>query len=323
MTMKELARLAGVSVSTISKAFSKSHEISEAKREHIFKIAREVGCYDKYCKPTFHKKVIGVIAAEFLGDYYSQQLGYLKSEIDKRGGVMIASAYDFDKEAKKEQLAYFTESAKVDGLIILSSMSSNESYSIPIVAIGDSKTTDSIMVSMKSAMIDTVEHLIENGHKNIAFIGEKLTGIKAKGFIEAMEEKGLVVNYDYIKEGRGRFEEAGYNAMNDLLNMENPPTAVVTAYDNIAVGAVKSIYEHGLEIPDDISIIGMDDNRSDTYMKVPLTSITSYLEDLCEIAVDLLFERIENATTGENKKINISRELTKRQSVGKAKEYKK
>lgn len=319
MTMKQLAHLAGVSVSTVSKAFSKSPEIPEARREQIFELAKKTGCYDKYCKPLFTKKVIGVICPEFQSDHFSQQLGYLKKEIEKRGSMMVATAYDFDAGTKEELITYFTENAKVDGLIIIGYDSSEKKYTTPIVVIGDSENSDSILLSTKSAIRDAIDYLSDNGHTNIAFIGEKLSKVKMKNFIEAMENKGLKINDDYIIEGNERFEEAGYTAMNNLLSMKIRPTAIIAAYDNIAIGAMRSIYEHGLKIPEDISIIGMDDNRSSSYTNVPLTSITLYIKDLCEIAVDLLFERIENGDNNKIKKIKVSTDLTKRQTVGKVK----
>lgn len=319
MTMKQLAEIAKVSVSTVSKAFSGSREISEEKRKYIFEIARKSGCYDKYCKPLFKKKVIAVICPEFQSGYYSQHLTYLKKEIGKHTGVMVAASCNFDKHSKKELLSYFTEIAKVDGVIIVGSDVSKMNYSTPIVVIGDSENFDSISLSMKTAIKDVVDCLLEKGHTDIAFIGETLTGGKFKLFEQAMQEKGLKINNDYVIERKERFEEAGYYATNILLEMEKVPTAIVAAYDSIAIGAMKSIYEHGLSIPEDISLVGMDDNREAAYLNVPLTSITSYSEDLCEIAVDLLFDRIENKGRGKIKKIKVSTEFVPRESVGKVK----
>lgn len=132
------------------------------------------------------------------------------------------------------------------------------------------------------------------------------------------DSKGDLVSY--FTESAERFEEAGYDAMNTLLAKEKRPTAVIAAYDSIAIGAMKSIYEHGLSIPDDISLIGMDDESQTAYLNVPLTSTTSYLEDLCEIVVDVLFNRIENGDELAIRKINVSTELVERKSVGKAKQ---
>ena len=105
--------------------------------------------------------------------------------------------------------------------------------------------------------------------------------------------------------------------MNALLSLDTPPTAVIAAYDDIAFGAMKSITEHGLKIPDDISVIGFDDNKLLPYLDIPLSSITAYNEDLCEITVNLLFEKINRPSMPKH--IKISKEFIPRDSVGKAK----
>ena len=315
MTMAQLAALAGVSVSTVSKAFSGSLEISEEKREHIFEIARREGCYDKYCKNPYSRSVIAVICPEFKSRLYSEQLSLLESEIKKRDATMIVSCTDFDHEREDELLTFFSEYSKVDGIIIYG-LHSDKQYSIPIVSLSETQSNcDSVCVSHENAVYEAIKHFKEYGHRDIAFIGEPLTVSKHDTFREAMQKNKLTVNDEYIVEGRGRFEFAGYTAMNKLLELEKPPTAILAAYDDIAIGAMKSIFEHGLKIPEDISIIGMDNIKETPYLSVPLTSITTYNEDLCQIAVDILFERIKGRNLTKN--IKLSRELIKRGSVGK------
>ena len=315
MTMKTLANLAGVSVSTVSKAFSGSKEISEAKREHIFKTARENGCFEKYCKTNFRKPVIAVICPEFQSGYYSQHLSLLEREINKHGGLMVASCSLFDKKKVLESLSYFTECAKVSGAIVYFS-GINKKFGVPIISVGQNDNFDSISISAKKSTYDAIKFFVDNGHKDIAFIGENLTSSRLNDFCNAMVENGVEINGDYIIKTEKRFEIAGYDAMNLLLSLPKPPTAVFAAYDNIALGAMKSIFEHGLKIPDDISVIGIDDNQQSSFFNVPLASITSYNEDLCEIIVNMLFERIENGNTGKPKKVQLSTELVKRNSVG-------
>ena len=319
MTMKKLAELAGVSVSTVSKAFSQKSEIPEKTRQHIFKVAKETGCYGKYCKSPFTKKVIAVICPEFQSGNYSQQLANLRKEIEKRNAVMIAGSNEFDKDSTNELIMYFAENAKVDGIIAIDSIKYKTNCNTPIVVIGESEIYDSIALSIKSAITDAIAYFKENGHKDIAFVGEKLTISKREFFVQTMKDAGMSVNDEYIVESEYRFEKAGYEGMKTLLSKEKRPTAVVAAYDSIALGMMKCIHEYGLKIPDDISVIGMDDNRDAAYLDVPMTSITPYYEDLSEIAVNLLFEKIESKTFTGNKKICVSAELIKRESTGKAK----
>lgn len=325
MNMEELAKKAGVSVSTVSKSFAGSREISEEKKELIFQIARENGCYEKYWKKQhkkrYKKPVIAVIYPEFQSRYYADHLFYIEKEIRQRGGIMLASCTDFDEEYQEEMLSYFTEYAKADGIILYGELLPGK-CEVPIVNIGDSGKFCTICLSNENAISDAIRYLVENGHREIAFIGEKHTAAKKEHFLEAMYKNGLRVRSEYIVETDSRFEVAGYEAMNQLFTLKKLPTAILAAYDNIAIGAIKNIYEHGMKIPEDISIIGMDDIKEGASLTVPLTSITTYNEDWCQVIVDTLFEQMKSCQSSRTKSIRLSAELVKRESVGKASEEK-
>ncbi|MBQ7976236.1 MAG: LacI family DNA-binding transcriptional regulator [Clostridia bacterium] len=319
MTMEELAALAGVSLSAVSKAFSGSNDINENKRQHIFTVAKEAGCYYKYIKKKMYKPVIAIICNEIRGSLTSKFIYLLDKEIKLQGGTTIISCDNFEKDIRNELISYFAEHVGVDGIILFNPLDELAHYNIPIIMIGESDRYYSVDMTWKRAISEAISHFVEYGHKKIAFIGERHTAIKNTFFEDAIKENNLPVNRDYIIHSHMRFEDAGYDAMNTLLSLPDPPTAVLAAYDNIAFGAMKSIREHGLTIPEDISIIGMNDNEESQFMNVPLTTGTAYPEDLCQIVADVIFEKIRNGNFRDNKRIKISTELVKRGSVGKAK----
>lgn len=318
MKMTELAKLAGVSVSTVSKAFSKSSEISEKQREHIFDIAKEYGCYDKYCKDRYSGKVIAVICPEFKSRLYSEQVSFLEEKISQHGAVTVVSSTNFSPQRSAELLDFYTENMKVDGVISISAIDTDKKYSVPVVMLGRNTKFNSVYVSERDALTDAIALFKRNGHSRIAYIGEPHTQNRCEEFKKAMQKNSIEINEDYITIAKSRFESAGYAGMNKLLVLPKRPTAVIAAYDDIAIGAMKSIYEHGLSIPGDISIIGSDDIKESQYLHEGLTSITAYNEDLAEVAVDLLFDLMRNKDSDTLKTINISRELVVRDSVGKA-----
>ena len=318
MTMQELAKLAGVSVSTISKAFSGSREISETLRNRIFELAKENDCYYKYLKMSKYKYVIGVVCPEFQSGYYTQHLDYLEREIKKRGGIMLAAGSNFDRNEHSEIVSYFAGKLKADGIILYHTSDIDIKYDIPVMSLGTSDISDSVELSYEQARTDAINHLADNGHRKIAYIGEQLTKECISEFFGAMKKAGIEIKNDYvITTNDSRFEAAGFEAMNRLLNLPDPPTAVIAAYDYIAFGAIKAITERGLKVPEDISIIGRDDVKECDYMPLPLTTITPYSQDLCEIVVTELFNRIEKKTSGKPKKIKVSAELVKRGTVSK------
>lgn len=318
MTMAKLAAIAGVSVSTVSKAFSGSKEISEKKRDEIFAIAKKEGCFEKFCKTSYAGPVVGVICPEFRSDYYSELLFSLQQEIKKYGALTIVGCTDFENKTKETLLSYFTECIKVDGVIMLCSCESKNKHSIPIVALGENGNIDSVHISDEKAIDEVIKYLQKNGHKDIAFLGENYTTERLKNFRKAMEHNSMPINEDYIITDSNRFEKAGYIGMNKLFSLKNPPTAVLAAYDNIAIGAMKSISQHGKKIPDDISLIGIDNISKTSFLPVALSSITSYNEDLCQIMVRVLFDRIKDPKSKAHKSIKITKEFVKRASVGKS-----
>ena len=313
MNMTQLANLVGVSVSTVSKAFSGSKEIPDTLRLKIFEAAKSQGCYEKYIGRYRQKPLIGVICHEFKGGHYSEHLYYMEEEIKKKNGIMIVSSSDFDANRTQELMEYFENTLKVNGMIVYSN-GQHKQPKIPTISIGGT-----IKVSNEKAIKQAIEYFYENAHRKIAYIGESHTESTKNAFKKAMSELNLEIIPEYIVTVSSRFESAGIEAMDVLFNCEQLPTAIFAAYDHIALGAIKSIQDHGLKIPEDISIIGMNDNETSKYLNIPLTTITSYNEDLCQIIVETLFEQIEGKQV-EKTQINLNTELIKRNSVGKAKE---
>ncbi len=319
MTMEALAREAGVARSTVSKAFSGSREVSEKTRERIFDIARKHGVFDKYIQRKSEKRVIAVIVPEFHSGLYCQWLHWMQKEITSRGGIMLAAADSFDEGKRAELFTYFTECMKADGVILSSPLPLKQPCSSAVLSIGESSMCDSICLSRTKAFSDAIRYLKEHGHTKIAVITESLTKSLAERFCCTMRENGLSLSEAYIAKTPLRFEEGGYNAMSRLIALDDPPTAILAAYDNMALGALKCILDRGYSVPEDFSVIGFDDNVNNPYLNVPLSSITMYNEDLCQIAVGTLFERIEIGNSVPPRKIRVSGSFVPRASVGHAK----
>lgn len=156
---------------------------------------------------------------------------------------------------------------------------------------------DSISINHNVGASLAVGHLIEQGHRKIAYIGEPNTRPREASFLATMREHGLDVPPEYIVNQPERYEQAGYLGMKRLLAMNNLPTAVFAAYDNIAYGAMRAIHEAGLSIPADISLIGIDANTTSKYVWPALASVDSATQDIGELASVLLTKRIEGRHT--------------------------
>lgn len=113
---------------------------------------------------------------------------------------------------------------------------------------------------------------------------------------QILKEKGITPDEDYISISDERFESGGYCAMENLFLKQKLPRAIICAYDHMAIGAIRCIYDHGLSVPDDIAVLGMDDIPEAKFLNPPLASISAQTEEICKIATETIINQIK----GEN-----------------------
>ena len=322
MKIKNLADLAGVSPSTVSKAFSGSHEVSEATRERIFAIAREQGVFEKYDKNRFCKPVIAVICPEINSDYYNAVVTQFKKEIEARGAIMLLSINDFSSEKLEEIYSYYTAYAKVDGVILFSTRLRSVDPGvllIPTVCYTQTASeiaVDSVRVDTRSAMLDAILDLKRQGHTKIGFAGEKLTRGRHRDFCEMMHEAGLSVYERYCKTSEARFEDAGVAMMREWLREGDVPTAVIAAYDYIALGMMRVLRDEGLRVPEDVAIIGFDDIPRAPYLSPTLSSSQLPIEHSCRLTVELMMKKIDDRYYSSHEDILLRATYIARESSG-------
>lgn len=314
--MKDLAKLANVSVSTVSKAFSGAEDINKETKNRIFEIAKQTGCYGKFHKGKYHKKIIGVIVPEIVSDYYKIFLNILGNLIEKSGCIMLIATDDFSTTKQVELIDYFSSYLKVDGILVFELKNRlKKAYDTPIISLfgtADDKV-DSVKTNLNFAMQDAVDLLIGYGHKKIAFLGERLTTSKAEIFERTLRNKKI--EDLIIIESSKRFEQAGIDCVRYLLENHPNCSAVICAYDNIAIGAIKEFKRHNLKIPEDISVIGIDNISVGEHSETALTTIDTNPEQICEIAWDLITKKLKNPYFKSNQNIEILSKLIVRESV--------
>ncbi len=317
MTMQELAKLANVSISTVSKAFSDAGDVSEETREHIFAIARQQGCFGKFYKEKYNKKIIAVICHELDSGYYTVYLKHLQQLIEAGGGICLISTDNFDHRKQAELVEYYASYLKVDGLIVFSlAQPLKKGYDVPIVSLFSSNDprVDSVNTDMDLAIGEAVDTLLAYGHRRMAFLGEPLTRSKAESFRQAVERADVPY---VIAESPRRFEEAGVDGVTRLMELGADFTALICAYDYIAFGAIKKLQECGYRIPEDISVIGIDNISAGRFVQTTLTTIDTLPEEMCAIAWELLQKKLENKYFKAKQSIVIKPRLILRESVAK------
>ena len=315
MTMKELAKLANVSPSTASKAFSGAEDVNEETRQHIFAVAKESGCYNRFFKGKFPKPIIAIIYPEIISQYYVRFVKVLSDLIEASGGICIVATDDFQEKKQEELIDYFCSYLNVDGILVFSLRSHlKKAYDTPIVVLLSSQdeTVDCVKTSFAIPINNLAELLSDYGHQNIAFISESLTQKKLSLFQDAVAKHDMTLT---VIESSERFEKAGEDGVRQLIHKKVPFTALVCAYDNIAYGAIKELKKHGLRVPEDVSVIGMDNNIVSGYTETSLTSIDTDPDDMSKKAWGLLQAKLRNPYFKAQRDITIPGTLVVRESV--------
>lgn len=317
MTMRELAKLANVSVSTVSKAFHDADDISEETRQMIFRVAKEHGCYGKFYKGKFHKQVIAIICPEIGSGFYAAYVERLQRIIRAHNGIALISADEFSEAAQAELLDYYASYLRVDGIVAFSLKKPiKKGYDIPIVSLfsAPDPRIDTVSINLEAPMEESVALLRSLGHEKIAFLGEQLTMAKAAMFRKIISDASAPVIQSEF-----RFEKAGEDAVEQLLARETDCTALICAYDNIALGAIRQLRRRGYRVPEDVSVVGIDNIASSEHVETALTTIDTNPDEVCMLAWDIIQKKQQSKYYRSNQAITITGKLIVRETVDKRK----
>jgi len=318
--MKDIAQKVGVSIATVSRVlnYDENFAVSDEVKRKIFEAAEEVNYYPKkYRRTKTYKKILIVKAysekVELEDTYYLS----LRVTIER-----LLRMNEFFAEIKDDNLS-LEELENYHGVIILGNLEEKKLYSflsknLNIILVDfscDNPYVDSVVVNYKLGVKQALEYLLVLGHKKIGIIsGRENTGnmdMRELYFRKFLQEKNLL-NENYIFYGDFT-PHGGYMAAKEMLNLPDKPTAIFVSNDSMAIGCYKAIYELGLKIPEDISIVGFNNTSISRFMTPPLTTVNVSVEEMAETSLYLLKDRLKrNRKIG--KKVTISTELLVRES---------
>lgn len=328
MTIKHIAENAGVSISTVSRVLNGKPDVNPATRDKILEVIDNL----RY-RPSGNARnlalqrtgVIGFLVRD-LGDANFPELakGIVARARERDYSVMFFdSELDPEVEVKATRIM---KSKEVDGIIVpffdegLYELQSLHEQGLPLVNIYREEprpNTSTVAIDNVASAITATEHLIELGHTRIAHIARDLTAFSGRerlqGFRTAVQRHGISIPAKYVVECPPT-RAAGREKMSQLLQLSEPPTAVFLAKDLMAIGAYDAIYDAGLKIPDDISVVGHDDIEAATVVRPALSSMTTFRFQLGAAAVDLLFEEIDGIATN-SREVFFTPQLVRRGST--------
>ena len=315
MTLSKLARLANVAVSTASKAFSMSDDINEQTREEIFRVARENGCFKKFFNAKYPKFVIALICPEVDSRHYSELCRYLQQRLQTRGCEICISSTEFSAAATADMIEYYEKYSSADAIILIDPPATVlPPHETPIISLGSRAHNADVtlcldyMTALKSALTD----FKAAGISHIGFIGEPHTVTKLSAFKSAVSEIYGFTEEKYISVSDLRFEKGGCAAARALYSRGALPEAIICAYDDMALGAMRFFHDNGISVPDDIKVIGMDNILHSEYFVPSLSTIDYMNEEIAKSATESVFELLDGKTP--DKIHNFSARLITRES---------
>ncbi|MDY0409625.1 LacI family DNA-binding transcriptional regulator [Virgibacillus soli] len=328
ITIKEIAKLANASSSTVSRVLNDSGYVSEETRKRVLKVIEETGYIpSEQAKSLRTKKtsVIGVIIPRLSTDTTSRLVNAINDELAKKGYQIILTNTNLHAEKEVEHIKLL-RSRQVDGLILIATnvndvlLKEIRNSPTPIVVIGQEIPGVSVIVNRDfEAAKQMTQLIIENGHNKIGFIGvhetDKAVGVDRKaGYLAALNGAGIPVNEQWIVDANFDYQ-TGYRAMKQMMEQSTiKPTAVLTVTDTIAIGAMQYMHEHHLAIPDDIAITGMGNSKVSQYIVPSLTTIDFLNEQTGKEAARLILNIIDGKEK-RPKKIQMKYRIIKRDSV--------
>ena len=309
VSIKDVAKRAGVSPATVSRVFNHRERVRPGIAARVLQAAHELGYTPTMAGRSLASGRTGNIG--FLihyrqsiapGAFYGTLLAGVEQE---------ARRYDlhvvFSRDSQTVPPAMVQE-RRVDGLILAgcdippASIYRLKTDGFPLVLVDNHlPKVDSIATDNIQGAYEAVNHLLQLGHREIAFIAESMENLsfreRFQGYQSALQSAGLPTRDDLVAAGTARElrgPEAGYTLMREVLK-RGRPTAVFAANDSVAIGAMRTLKEAGLRIPEDMAVVGFDDDILAAHADPPLTTMRVHRLEMGELAVRRLVELMENS----------------------------
>lgn len=329
----DIAREANVSQSTVSRVINNNPRISEATRQRVRKAMERLGYSPNAVARTLitgRSQLLGLVVSNITNPFYPEVIEAIVATATEHDYNVVLCNTQEDLQLQTSYLQLLIEH-QVDGAILTSSLLDAEGRlarmapdTIPIVMVNrtvEGLRVDSVRMNNVAAGRMVARHLVELGHRDLAFVGglaqTSTNSERLIGFRSELETLGVGLPEEYVTH-RAFTRASGYELTEGLLALPQRPTALFCADDLIALGAMDAIVDAGLRIPDDISVVGVDDVPAASLRQVALTTVRQPAAEMGRRAVQLLLERIQGAPDAEPIDIVLRPRLIVRRTSGPA-----
>ena len=332
MNIRDIAKISGVGVSTVSRVLNNHPDVKESTRERVLAVIRESNYVPNNSARILKQnntKNIGVLVKGVFNPFFSELINVIGSKINEKNYTMILQQNDYVLEHEVENIISFVKEKRLQGIICLGGNfidldeDSFKNIDVPVVLtsvntvspLGRDKYS-TVGIDNLQASYSATEYLIKKGHTNIALmIGEEndfcVSWWRYKGYIKALREYDIEVNDDNLLIGDYDTKKA-YEETLKFLKRRKDITAIFAISDFMAIGAARAVVDSGLVVGKDLSILGFDGMDISCYYNPGISTIKQPKKEMAEKSVEILFELLKG--NGENKHILLDTELLERES---------
>jgi len=330
ITIKDVAKEAGVSVATASRALGEYGYVTKETKEKVLNAALKLNYnYNALAKSLRTNKTmtIGYLLPDIANPFYSRIVRGIQDVAFEEGYNVIICSNDNDI-IKTERFVKMFLRHQVEGIIystpynqVLNDMCETfKKQGIPIInCYGSTQVCASDMVigDAEKGCYQATHHLLELGHRQIAILRVKESGISKRRFEgckKALEDFGVEIDPHFLVDAEDFSQKSGYLQAKILFSYPQKPTAILAFSEQLAIGVLKAAREDGIKVPEDISLVGVDDIIAEV-LEPPLTSIALPTYEAGRTAASLLFSRLRDGNSSPSRQVVLEEKLVVRKST--------
>lgn len=312
ISIKDIARAAGVSHSTVSRALRDSPLVNAVTRQRIQAVAIEMGYTpDAQARSlvTGRSRAVGVVVATIADPFVAEVVQGVETTAQQHGYSVVLSGSGAEPE-REMAAVQMLRSKRVDGVIVTASrigalyLSHVERLGVPVVLINNHNEqsghyTYTVSVDNHQGGLLAMDHLLTLGHRRIAYVTgpeDHSSDMERMGaYRRALEERGLPWEPELVVRGNG-WPDGGRRALEALMGLVEPPTAVFCYNDMTAIGLLRTARERSIRIPESLAVVGFDDIPLAAYVDPPLTTIAQPKFEMGQLAMGMLLNLMQAGT---------------------------
>jgi LacI family transcriptional regulator len=306
ITIHDVARAAGVSVSTVSRVLNDKDDVAADTYQRVRSVITEMGYASNLAARSMRSRrtgVIGLIMPELEDPFCIQVLKGINHAIVALDYDLIAyTSGSINRHSKAEREQYYVSllnGSITDGVIVVTPAATSFSTAAPVVAIDPNKECPesvAVIATNHAGAVSAMEYLLSLGHRRIGFIGGRpdlqCAQQRLQGYQDALHRANIALDADLITAGDFT-AETGHACAHRLLSLAEPPTAIFAANDASAIGAIEAAREAGRCVPDDLSVVGFDNIPEAAYHNPALTTVDQFIVKMGYTATEMLIHLIQ------------------------------